>query len=107
VSIDASVRDAMLGLVPEVVAAVRAELERPRLLPIKSAPVAYRAILDAERRGELAVFRVGHASFVDEAELFAWIRRVGTPKPESEQRDAVAELIALGDARRNRRPRSA
>jgi hypothetical protein len=93
----------MLGVVPDVVAAVRKELERPRLIPIKDAPVAYRAILDAERRGELVVYRVGHGSFVDESELFAWIRRVGVPKAEPEQRDAVGELIALGDARRERR----
>ena len=104
-SLDAALRSAVLELVPEFAASVRAEFERPRLVPIKSAPVAYRAILDAERHGELAVYRVGHASFVDEAELFAWIRRVGVPKVEPEQRDTVGELIALGDARRRRAPK--
>jgi hypothetical protein len=102
--IEAALRAAILAHVPELAAAVRAEIERPRLLPIKSACVSYRAILEGEKRGELQVYRIGNASLIDESELYDWIRRVGvkaTPQPE-QQGDELGELIELQDGKRKR-----
>jgi len=81
---------------------------RGGLVPIKQAPVAYRTILDAERAGELVVYRRGKASFVDVTELEAWIRRAPTrpardTEPAPPPEDAVGELIALSNSRRQRR----
>ena len=107
--IEESLRSAVLGLVPEFVASVREELGRPRMLPIKEAPVAYRAILAAEKAGELQVYRVGHAALVDEVELFSWVRRVGlrqdkpTMETEPEKADEIGAIIEMGDERRKRR----
>jgi hypothetical protein len=97
-----AIRETLLAVVPELASALRAELDRPRMLPIRQAPVAYRAILAAERAGELTVYRVGHASLVDEQELFAWIRRNGSPPapPGTATADEIGELIAIGDRRR-------
>lgn len=115
--IEDELRKAFFGLVPEVVAMVRAELERPRMIPIKSAIVSYRQILDAENRGELTVYRprgtgkkgnVGHAAFVDEAELYAWIRRTGGKRDElceshsCEEHDDVDRVIEMNERRRRR-----
>jgi hypothetical protein len=76
------------------------------LISIRRAAVAYRAILAAERRGELQVYRVGHASLVDEAELYAWIRRTGVTRTDATgpASDEVGKLIAISD--RERRPRT-
>jgi hypothetical protein len=73
-----------------------------KLTPIKGAKVAYRMILDAEKVHELRIYRKGHASFVDEDELDAWIKATGanaatTPVVET---DEVGELIALNHRRR-------
>lgn len=101
--IDDALRQGLFGLVPELVARVREELGQPRMLPIKGTVVSYRQILDGERRGEIAVYRVGHSSFVAEDELFAWIRRTGATKQEPaepiEASDEIAEVI---DANRRR-----
>ena len=100
-SLDAAIRHALFGGVSELAAALRAELDRPRMVPVKEAPVAYRAILEAERAGELTVYRVGHTSLVDEQELFAWVRRTGAkPPPKEAPADEIGELIALSDRRR-------
>jgi len=81
----------------------------PRLTPIKSAKIAYRLILEAEKKGELRVYRRGHASFVDDDELDAWIRRAAIVTTEVvapiEPTDDIGELIAMNNARR--RPRKA
>jgi len=104
VSIENEFRSAVLSLVPELVAMVRAELGRPRMLPIKETIVSYRQILDGEKRGELTVYRVGHAALVDETELYAWIRRVGiigTNNPDAAPAvDDIDRVIAIGDAKR-------
>ena len=102
-SIDEVIRLAIRDALASEMATVMAELGRPRLISIKAAPVAYRAILAAEREGELTVYRVGHASLVDEADLYAWIRRVGAQRSERPSGDEVADLIALGDQRRGSR----
>jgi hypothetical protein len=102
-SIEAEIQSVVLAAVRGVAAELRAELGRRRMLPIKETPVSYRAILEAERAGELRVFRVGHASLVDEAELYEWIRRAGAAraKPQPDHRpDEVGELIEIGDRRR-------
>ena len=112
--IDSAIRSALLGLVPELAARVREELGRPRMIDIQAGPVSRRAILAAERRGELAVYRPpgggtkgepGHASFVDELELFEWIRRHGSEREQApeEPHDDVASIIEMGDRRRRRR----
>jgi len=72
---------------------------RCSLIPIKSAPVAYRAILEAERAGELKVYRKGKSSLVDVAELEAWIRRAPRPADASPA-DEVGELVAFNRGRR-------
>lgn len=74
---------------------------RSSLIPIKRAPVAYRAILEAERAGELTVYRRGKASLVDLAELESWIRR--SPRAADvrpAQSDEAGELIAFNRSRR-------
>lgn len=104
-SLEAELWRTLLPGVPELVAALLAHVERPRMLPIKEAPIAYRLILDAEKAGELTVFRVGHASFVDEAELFSYIKRAGVScKPLAEPvGDDIDALIHSGDERRARK----
>lgn len=55
-------------------AGTRAEAEhRSKLVRIKEAKVSYRSILDAEKAGELQVYRRGKDAFVNEDELDAWI----------------------------------
>lgn len=103
-SLEEAIRSFVADAVKQAAPLLRAELERPKMLPIKETPVAYRALLDAERRGELTIYRVGHASLVDEVELYEWIRRTGVGRaPEAEPVDETAKLIELGDARRRRR----
>lgn len=110
-SLDEAFRAALLGHVPELAAQLREELGKPRMLPTKGAPVSHRAILAAEKRGELAVYRPPHTngSFVDEQELWDWIKRSGTPKaaPEPEPADDVDALIVHQDSSRKRRIRAA
>jgi len=65
------------------------------LIPIKEAPVAYRAILAAEQKGELHVYRRGKSSLIDLRELEAWIRRTPCQDRGSVKPDEVGELIAL------------
>lgn len=99
VTLEQHIRELVLAAFREALPEIRAELARPRMLPIKEAPVAYRAILEAEKRGELKVYRVGHASLVDEAELHAWIRRAGSTL---ERPDDEAERIIELNSRRRR-----
>lgn len=89
----------------KVAAAARDQLGRPRMLPIKDAPVSYRRLLEAERAGELRIYRVGHASLVDEVELFDWIKRSGARvamSPEPEPADEIGALVEMNDVRRAR-----
>jgi hypothetical protein len=96
-----AVRDALATELPAVLAHLHGE---PRMLPIKETPVSYRLILEAEKRGELTVFRVGKASLVDASELFEWIRRAGCKQAApATQPDAVGELLELDRARRAKR----
>ena len=74
-SLEAEIHRVVLASAPELAAALLAHIERPRMLPIKEAPISYRLILAAERAGELPVYRVGHSSFIAEGELFEFIRR--------------------------------
>jgi hypothetical protein len=106
-SVEETIRALVVGALRDALPELRAELGRPRMLPIKKTPVAYRAILAAEQRGELTVYRIGHSSLVDEADLHEWIRRVGVPRPEqpAAPSDEIGELIELGDERRARRGR--
>jgi hypothetical protein len=102
-SLEVELQAVVLAAVRGAAAELRAELGRPRMVPIKETVVAYRAILEAERTGELRVYRVGHASLVDEAEFYEWIRRVGASRaepPPVEQTDEVGELIEIADRRR-------
>jgi hypothetical protein len=102
-SLEAEISAVVLAAVRDAAVELRAELGRPRLVPIKETVVAYRTILEAERAGDLQVYRVGHASLVDEAELYAWIRRTGAARREpkqSEPSDEIGQLIAIGDRRR-------
>lgn len=73
-----------------------------KLVPIKGAKVAYRAILEAEKAATLNVYRVGHSSFVDEDELDAWIKITGTASTTQvvEATDDVGELIEMNNSRR-------
>jgi hypothetical protein len=100
-SLEDAIRDIVLGIAPELVALVRAEVGRSRLLPIRETPVSSRRILEAERAGELQVYRVGHTALVDEAELHAWIKRTGT-QVATTGADPIAELVSANDARRRR-----
>lgn len=104
-SLDDAIRETVTAALREALPAIRTELGRPRLLPIRETPVAYRAILAAEQRGELTVYRVGHASLVDEAELYEWVRRTGAPRDpkRAAPADEVGELIAINETRRARR----
>jgi hypothetical protein len=97
-----AVRSALVAELPGVLAELR---ERSRLVPIKAASLPYRVILDAEKRGVLPVYRVGHSSFVDERELEALIRAEGLRRePErAAEPDAVGELLELDRERRAKR----
>jgi hypothetical protein len=95
-----AVRAALAAELPPLLAQLQAQ---PRMLAIKATPVSYRLILDAEKRGELTVFRVGKASLVDAAQLFEWIRRVGQQRRTATPADAVGELLELDRERRAKR----
>jgi hypothetical protein len=74
-----------------------------RLLPLRECGVSYRLVLAAERAGELRVYRRGHASFVELAELERWI--LASPvaraaEPEGPASDEIDEIIRLTDERR-------
>lgn len=104
-SLDDALRAAVLAQVPELVAALREELGRSKLIPIKEAIVSYRAILAAEKRCELKVYRVGNGSFVDEIELYDWIKRVGAQpaaRADEHPADEIAELIDMQDGKRRK-----
>ena len=75
---------------------------RCSMIPIKQAPVAYRALLDAERAGELRIYRKGKASLVDVAELEAWIRRAPRAADAPAPADEAGELIAFNRERRTK-----
>jgi hypothetical protein len=74
------------------------------LIHIKQAPVSYRAILAANKAGELRVYRRGRAAFVRRDELETWIQRAPlTERAPAAATDEIAELIQLNNARRRRR----
>lgn len=104
-SLEAEIRSAVLASLREGLAELRAEVGRPRMIPIKSAPVAYRQLLEAERKAQLVILRIGHASFVDESELYAWIKKYGTDKPKVAQpaSDEIGELLDINAQRRGKR----
>ena len=106
-SLEGAIRAAILAHVGELAAAVREEIARPRMVPVKEAIVSYRAILDAEKRGALTVYRIGNASLVDEGELYAWIKREGVKRVEREaepdEQDEIDALVDLADKRRRQR----
>ena len=103
-SLDAVLRDAVRDALTAELPGLLAQLQgQPRMLPIKATPVSYRLILEAEKRGELTVFRVGKASLVDAAQLFDWIRRVGQERRTAAPTDAVGELLELDRERRAKR----
>lgn len=109
-TLEDAIRQVVLGAATELAARLREELGRPRMILLDDAPVARRIVLDAERAGELPIYRVGQARLLDESELYAWIRRTGAPRRApavpavpAEPADEVGELIALGDERRRRR----
>jgi hypothetical protein len=79
-----------------------AESGGPRLVPIREAPVPYRAILAAERAGELRIYRRGRTSWVDSVELDEWIRSAPQvePDPEAAPTDEVDQIIAANRRRR-------
>ena len=74
--------------------------ERSTLIPIKSAPVSYRAILAAAKSGEITIHRRGKSSFVERAELERWIRDGARAAKKA---DAIDELIDMTSQRRRRR----
>lgn len=102
VAVREAVRSALMAELPGVLAELR---EQSRLVPIKAAALPYRVILDAEKRGVLPVYRVGHSSFVDERELEAFIRAEGLRRsePATPAADAVGELLELNRERRAKR----
>lgn len=73
--------------------------EPSSLVPIREAPVAYRAILAAASKGELKIHRRGKAGFVERADLERWIR-AGSRAPKAD--DAIGELIDITRQRRRR-----
>lgn len=82
----------------DVAEAVRAELRgiaTPRLVALEDAGVARRALLEAERRGELTIHRRGKAGFVERAQLERWI----VAGSEVAETDDAADVIALNRRR--------
>lgn len=71
--------------------------EPSSLVPIREAPVSYRAILKAAKEGEMKIVSRGKSSFVDRAELERWIRAGAPPK----RTDPIDALIA-GQRRRRK-----
>lgn len=103
-SLDRAIGDAIEAALRERLPAVLGQLAtQARMLPIKSAPVSYRAILAAEKAREITVYRVGKASLVDTAELYAWIRQTGLTTPVEATPDDVGELLELDRERRAKR----
>lgn len=106
-SLDIAIRELVLGAVRAALPELRAELGRPRLLSIRELPVSYRLVLEAERAGEIRVYRRGKFSAVDEAEFVAWVKRAVAPRraANSEIADEIGEIIAATESRRARRAR--
>jgi hypothetical protein len=105
-SLDAAIREIVLGAVRDALPELRAELGRPRLISIRELPVSHRLVLEAERAGEIRVYRRGKFSAVDEAEFTTWVKRAPAcvvrkiePAPVL---DEIDEIIASNDVRRKR-----
>lgn len=96
----ASWLDAIRDDVRDVVRQELRGIAQPRLMPIKQAPVSYRAILAAEKAGELTIHRRGKSAFVDVDDLDRWIRAAGKAVQTAEPADEIAELITLNRRRR-------
>jgi hypothetical protein len=96
-AIHVSVLSAVRAALPELLA----ELQRPRLIPIRELPVSFRMVLAAEKAGEIQVYRKGKFSAVDEAEFVAWVKRVAKPSAA----DEIADLVDSN--RRRHRQRAA
>lgn len=97
-AIQAAVRMAIQTELPDVLAELGA---RQRLISIRELPVGYRTILEAEKAGEIAVYRRGKFSAVDEADFVAWMKRA--PVKPSPVVDEVGELLELNRERRAKR----
>jgi len=83
---------------------VQAKGAASRWIPIKESPLGYRATLDLVKAGELQVHGIGHRRYLDREQLDRWllahpIRSNDAPSDD----DEIAELIAAGDARREKR----
>lgn len=105
-SLDTAIQAVVRAALEAELPAVLNELtRRSRMVPIKSAPIAYRAILKAENEGKLAVYRIGNSSFVDETELFAFVRAEGVERraqPVSAT-DEIGALLEINQERRSKR----
>ncbi len=105
-SLDAAIRELVLGAVRDGLPVLLAELGRPRLISIRELPVSHRLVLDAERAGEIRIYRRAKFSAVDEAEFIAWVKRAPASamrKPEPAPVDEIGELIAANESRRSRK----
>lgn len=103
-SLDAALRAA-------IAEAIRSELpsqlsERRRLVPLDETRVARRALLAAEKAGELTIYRRGHSAFVEVEKLDAWIMAAPKEAKPEAATDEIGAVIELGDRRRRNRKRS-
>jgi hypothetical protein len=106
VSLDVAIRELVLGAVRDALPALLSELGRPRLISIRELPVSYRLVLEAERAGEIRVYRRGKFSAVDEAEFIQWVKLAPASairKPEPAPVDDIEDLIAANEIRRTKR----
>lgn len=104
-SLEGMLREAVLAAAPELVALVRADLGRPRMIPIEETGVSRRVLNAAAADGDIELFRIGHAVFVDSSAFYEFVRRAGAKPPSTDAAptDEIGELIAIGDRRRSRR----
>jgi hypothetical protein len=104
VSLDAAIQAAVrTALVAELPAVLRELQDRQRLISIRDLPVGHRTILEAEKAGEITVYRRGKYSAVDEAEFVAWVKRSPAPFKPRQPTDDVGELLELNRERRAKR----
>ncbi len=76
------------------------------LVPLREAGVSHRALLAAAKAGEITIHRRGKSSFIERAQLEAWITSAPRARQKVEaaraEADDVAELLYLNRARRRR-----
>jgi hypothetical protein len=100
VAIQAAVRTALVAELPAV---LRELQDRQRLVSIRDLPVGHRTILEAEKAGEIVVYRRGKFSAVDEADFISWMKRAPATAKPSQPTDDVGELLELSRERRAKR----